>query len=34
MWFDVGCINPGVDLLGNLPGCVCQKVREMGSFSA
>ena len=24
----------GVDLLGNLPGCVCQKVREMGYFSA
>ena len=23
----------GVDLLGNLPGCVCRKVREMGSFS-
>ena len=23
----------GVDLLGNVPGCVCQKVREMGPFS-
>ena len=24
----------GADLLGNLPRCVCQKVREMGSFLA
>ena len=23
---------PGVDLLGNLPGCVCRKVRKMVLF--
>ena len=31
LWFNPG---GGVELVSSMPVCVCQKVKEMGSFSA